>query len=246
MQNLEKEISNRVSFIKKLVKDSNAKGIIYGNSGGKDSALVGILSKMACDNVLGVIMPCGTAQNYNQDKTDAIAVAEKFGIEYMTVDLTDTKNAIIKSMESSIKLSDMAKANIAPRLRMTTLYSIARAKEYIVAGTGNKSEAFMGYFTKWGDGAYDFNPISDLTVTEIYELLKYLKAPEIIISKAPSAGLYEGQTDEIEMGIKYSTIDKYLTTGEADENALKIMEKAHRNSEHKRNNPVVYDKNIQY
>lgn len=240
MKNLENEINNRVNFIKKVLKDSNAKGIIYGNSGGKDSVLVGILCKKACDNVLGVIMPCGTVQNYNQDKEDAIKAAKKFDIDFTVVDLTDVKTALVNSIKNSTDLTQAALSNIAPRLRMTTLYSIARTKDYIVAGTGNKSEGFMGYFTKWGDGAYDFNPIADLTVTEIYEILRYLNAPESIILKAPSAGLYEGQTDESEMGIKYSVIDKFLTTGEADENSLKIMEKANRLSEHKRKSPLNY------
>lgn len=240
MESFEKEINQRVQFIKDLLKSSNAKGIIYGNSGGKDSALVGILCKMACDNVLGVIMPCGTKQNYNQDKQDAIKVAEKFDIDYITVDLTDVKEAFINSVNKNIKLNVAALSNIAPRLRMTTLYSIAREKNYIVAGTGNRSEGYMGYFTKWGDGAYDFNPIADLTVTEIYELLKYLKCPETIIKKAPSAGLFEGQTDEKEMGITYSAIDNYLLNGKADEKTLDIMEKAHKNSEHKRQSPIIF------
>lgn len=237
------EIKSRVEFIKSVLEKSCSSGIIYGNSGGKDSALVGILCKMATDNVLGVIMPCGTARNYNQDKNDAIAVADKFNIDYITVDLSGAKEQIKSCIEKSVPLGDAALSNIAPRLRMTTLYAIAREKNYIVAGTGNRSEGYMGYFTKWGDGAHDFNPISDLTVTEIYEMLKYLKAPDVIISKAPSAGLYEGQTDENEMGIKYCDIDKFLLTGEAQEDTLKIIEKAHSASSHKRSGPILY-KNI--
>ena len=240
MKNVEQEITERVEFIKKILKQSNAGGIVYGNSGGKDSALVGILCKKACENVLGVIMPCGTSRNYNQDKQDAMTVANQFKIDYTVVDLGNVKTSITEAVEKGVKLSDSAISNIAPRLRMTTLYSIARTKNYIVAGTGNRSEAYMGYFTKWGDGAYDFNPIADLTVTEIYQILKYLNAPSIIISKAPSAGLYEGQTDELEMGIKYSTIDNYLLKGEADENSLKIMKKAHEQSEHKRKSAINY------
>jgi NAD+ synthase len=111
--------------------------------------------------------------------------------------------------------------NIAPRLRMAVLYSIAQSKNCLVAGTGNKSEATVGYFTKWGDGAYDFNVIADLTVTEIYEFLRYLNAPDQIIEKAPSAGLFDGQTDEGEMGIKYADIDRYILDGGGEEEVSK-------------------------
>ena len=116
-------------------------------------------------------------------------------------------------MENVTTITDAASANIAPRLRMITLYTIAASENRIVAGTGNRSEAYMGYFTKWGDGAYDFNPIADLTATEVFEFLRYLKAPSSIIEKAPSAGLFEGQTDEKEMGVTYKAIDKYITEG---------------------------------
>lgn len=241
MKKIEQEISDRVGFIKKILQESKAGGIVYGNSGGKDSALVGILCKKACENVLGVIMPCGTSMNYNQDKQDAITVANQFKIDYTVVDLSNVKAAMVENIDKAVKVSEAAVSNIAPRLRMATLYCLARTKNYLVAGTGNRSEAYMGYFTKWGDGAYDFNPIADLTVTEIYEILKFLNAPLVIITKAPSAGLYEGQTDEIEMGIKYNIIDNYLLKGEADEKSLQIMDKAHAQSEHKRRNPINYD-----
>ena len=127
---------------------------------------------------------------------------------------------------------------------MTTLYAIAASEGRLVAGTGNRSEAYMGYFTKWGDGACDFNPIADLTVTEIYEFLRYLEAPDVIITKAPSAGLFEGQTDEGEMGVTYRAIDDFLLNGKVSEADKKIIDRYHNASEHKRKMPVVYsDKN---
>ena len=98
----------------------------------------------------------------------------------------------------------------------------------------------MGYFTKWGDGAYDFNPIADLTVTEIYEFLRYLHAPKAILEKAPSAGLFEGQTDEQEMGVTYAAIDRYLLTGEASEQDRAVIERFHARSEHKRTGAALY------
>ena len=98
----------------------------------------------------------------------------------------------------------------------------------------------MGYFTKWGDGAYDINPIADLTVTEIYEFLEYLNAPKCVIEKAPSAALFEGQTDEQEMGVTYAAIDRYILTGEANEHDKAIIDRYHSRSEHKRRPAATY------
>ncbi|MDR1690116.1 MAG: NAD(+) synthase [Clostridiales bacterium] len=239
-RNYETELNERAEFIRNYVKAANASGIVFGNSGGKDAALVGILCKTACENTVGVIMPCSSVRNYGEDMKDAHAAAEKFGIESRTVDLTEVKNKLVQELSPSAKLTDSAIANIAPRLRMTVLYSIAAAEGRIVAGTGNRSERHMGYFTKWGDGACDFNPIADLTVTEVYEFLRYLGAPENIIKKAPSAGLFEGQTDEAEMGVTYEAIDKFLLTGQANSKDLAIIEKYHAVSEHKRKMPAVF------
>lgn len=240
MRNYEEEYKNRVEFIKNILRESGAKGIVYGNSGGKDSALVGILCKAACDNTLGIIMPCASKRNYLQDTEDAMLVSEKFGIETRTADLSPVKDAISASLENVTDVTHAAAANIAPRLRMTVLYTVAASENRLVAGTGNRSEAYMGYFTKWGDGACDFNPIADLTVTEIFEFLRYLNAPERIIEKAPSAGLFDGQTDESEMGVSYAAIDKYLSGGEVSEKEKNIIESYHRKSEHKRSGIKAY------
>ena len=235
MRDYRQETENRVAFIREMLQNSGTKGIVFGNSGGKDSALVGILCKMACDNTVGVLLPCATAQNYGRDTEDALAVANQYGIESRTVDLTAARTALIEALEKGgSSPSDAAVSNIAPRLRMTTLYAIALTENRLVAGTGNKSEAYMGYFTKWGDGSSDFNPIADLTVTEIYEYLDYLNAPESVRKKAPSAGLFEGQTDEAEMGVSYAAIDCYINGGEVTEAEKAIIDRYHRNSEHKR------------
>ncbi len=241
MRDYKEEASKRVEFIRTVLKESKADGIIFGNSGGKDCALVGILAKMACDNVLSVMMPCVSKRNYNEDMKDAIEVNEKFGIEYMTVDLTPARELFIDSVEKAAgELTSLSMANVNPRLRMTTLYAIAQTKNMLVAGTGNASERYMGYFTKWGDGGCDFNPISDLTVKEVYEFLAYLGAPEAIMTKAPSAALFEGQTDEQEMGITYKEIDDYLLNGIITEENRKLVEGAHLRTEHKRQLPKVY------
>ena len=241
MRNYAEETSARVEYIRAYLKSSGARGIVYGNSGGKDSALVGILCKMACENTVGIIMPCASRRNYGMDRDDGMEVAEQFNIETRVVDLTPVREAELAALEGVTELTDMAVANIAPRLRMVTLYAIAHAEGRIVAGTGNASEAYVGYFTKWGDGAHDFNPIADLTVTEIYEFLEYLHAPRAIIEKAPSAGLFEGQTDEAEMGITYAAIDAYISGRPVSDHDRAVIERMHANSEHKREPIARYE-----
>ncbi len=240
MRDYKLELEKRVAFIQNLLKSSGAKGIVFGNSGGKDSALVGILCKKACENTIGIIMPCESARNFGEDKDDGLDVAKQFDIDTRTVDLTDAKRAVIDAVKDKTTLNNQALTNIAPRLRMITVYAVAAAENLIVAGTGNRSERYMGYFTKYGDGGCDFNPIADLTVGEVYEFLTFLNAPENIIKKAPSAGLFEGQTDEAEMGVTYAAIDKYVLTGQANEHDKKIIDRYHSRSEHKRKMPAVY------
>ena len=210
MRDYKQEFDARVAFIRGLVGASGCRGIVYGNSGGKDSALVGILCKAACPDTVGIIMPCASSRNYGSDREDGLAVARQFDIETRTVDLTPVRQAALASLEAATELTDAARGNIAPRLRMTVLYAVAGAEGRLVASTGNRSEIYMGYYTKWGDGAGDFNPSADLTATEVLAFLDWLGAPESIRTKAPSAGLFEGQTDEAEMGVSYRAIDRYL------------------------------------
>ena len=243
-----KTVNERVDWLKDILTKTGAKGFIYGNSGGKDCTLVGALCKLATDNVLGVIMPCESTRNYGEDKNDALAAGKTFGIEQIEVDLTETKKTLFTALESHLDgikgdwNYNQALININPRLRMTTLYALAQSRGFLVGGTGNADEYTVGYFTKWGDGAYDLNPISDLNVSEIYEILKYLGAPENIIKKAPSAGLFEGQTDEKELGILYSDIDKYVKGEYLDEEIRKTIEILDKKTQHKKNNPLKFKK----
>ena len=234
MRDYQAEFDARVVYIRNKLSEAHADGIVFGNSGGKDSALVGILCKAACDNTVGVIMPCSSKRNYGEDAEDGRALAGQFGIETRVVDLTPVREAELKALEGAAVLNDMALTNIAPRLRMTTLYAIGAAENRLVAGTGNRSETYMGYFTKWGDGASDFNPIADLCATEVFAFLRFLNAPASIVEKAPSAGLFEGQTDEAEMGVTYAAIDNYLLHGEVNEHDKAIIDRYHSRSEHKR------------
>ena len=240
MRDYREEFEKRVDFIKCVLKNSGAAGIVYGNSGGKDSALVGILCKAACPNTVGIIMPCASKRNFGEDRDDGIAVAEQFDIETRTIDLTPVREAELEALKGITDANPSAVTNIAPRLRMITLYAVAASENMLVAGTGNRSEYYMGYFTKWGDGACDLNPIRDLTATEVFEFLRYLDAPAHIIEKAPSAGLFEGQTDEAEMGVTYKAIDDFLLYGTVSEKDAAVIDRYHSRSEHKRTGTAVY------
>ena len=238
-----KSVRERVQWIKDLLSESGAKGIVLGMSGGKDSVLVAILARMATPNVTGIIMPCQSKRNYGEDRDHGLMICEKYDVKCLEADLTEVKEAFEKVLlpldESQ---TPMAYANVNPRLRMITLYNYAQRKGYLVAGTGNRSEKTMGYFTKWGDGACDFNPIGDLTATEVIEMLYYLECPTCIMEKAPSAGLFEGQTDEQDMGITYKELDTYLLTGVATKEVKEKVDSAERRCEHKRTMGRVFPK----
>ena len=244
MRDYQKEFDARVAFIRKLVADAHVRGIVFGNSGGKDCALVGILCKAACDDTVGVLMPCASGRNFGSDTDDALAISAQFGIEARRIDLTAARQAMLDALPAVTEMTDASTANIAPRLRMTTLYAIAGSENRLVAGTGNRSERYMGYFTKWGDGACDFNPIADLTVGEVYEFLEFLHAPRSIIDKAPSAGLFEGQTDESEMGVSYAAVDEYILHGTGTQRDIAVIERYHSRSAHKLKLPPVFDESV--
>ena len=243
MRDYRLEFEKRCKYIRDLVESSHSRGVIFGNSGGKDSALVGILSRYALPEdyrVIGLMLPCESKINFTLDMADADALADKFGIEKRVVDLTDAKREIVKRAGEGSALNSVALNNIAPRLRMPTLYTVGAAENLLVAGTGNRCERFMGYFTKWGDGAFDFNPIADLYVSEVYEFLSFLGCPDSIIKKAPSAGLFEGQTDEKEMGVSYAEVESYIKGEKISDKSREIIEKYHSRSEHKRCGFEIY------
>lgn len=231
---LKKEMENSITWIKQYVENSRAKGIVIGNSGGKDSATVLAMAVEAIgkENVLAVSMPCNSQ---NTDFEDAKLVAEKFGVNFIKVDLTNCYSEMEKEINSKLEqnLSKESTVNIKPRLRMTTLYGIAQSLNYLVIGTGNLCEAMVGYTTKWGDNSSDFNPIGNFTVDEVLEIGKMLGVPEKILKKAPNDGL-GGLTDEEKMGIKYSQITQMIETGKTEENAQKEILRRYNNSKHKR------------
>lgn len=239
-ERLQKETENAIRWIKEYVKDSGAKGIVIGNSGGKDSATVLSMAVKAIgkEKVIAVSMPCFSNSH---DLEDAKLVAKTFGVEFLEVDLSSCYQEMEKEIETKLvnKLSKEATINIKPRLRMTTLYGIAQTLGYLVIGTGNLCEAMVGYTTKWGDNSSDFNPIGNFTVEEVLEIGRSLGVPEKILQKAPNDGL-GGLTDEEKMGITYHQIAQMIETGETEEEAKEKIVKRYQDSKHKRKNVPVY------
>lgn len=243
---MEEEVKNIIEWVKEYVKKSHAKGVVIGNSGGKDSAVVLaiVANALGKENVLAVGMPC---LSRNEDLEDAKLVADKFGVKMIDIDLSSTYNELERKIEEAFKkeLISESKINIKPRLRMTTLYAIAQTLGYLVIGTGNLSEATVGYTTKWGDSACDFNPIAQFTAEEILEIAKLLGVPSKIINKAPSDGLGT-KTDEEKMGVLYSQISEYIKTGYTETKAMKKIQELNKKSEHKRHAIPVYERKKEY
>lgn len=231
------------------VEAAGAKGIVVGLSGGIDSAVVcGIAAHaLGPDRCLGVIMPIG---NVSEDETLGREVAETFGVREIMPDLVpafEELESALQAERDSIGLepvsesaAQLASANLKPRLRMLTLYHFANLLNYLVVGTGNKAEMTVGYFTKYGDSGVDLLPLAELTKTEVRAVARELGVPARVIDRAPSAGLWEGQTDEDEMGITYAEIDRYLVEGSSGsvEADAKIARR-YAESQHKRELPPI-------
>jgi len=223
------------------VRAAGARGIVVGLSGGVDSSVVAVLAQRAVgENVLGVLMPC---HSQPVDGEYARLLADAFHIQTITVDLGPAYDALIAALPPG---SELAQANLKPRLRMATLYFLANARNYLVAGTGNKSELMVGYFTKWGDGGCDLLPLGGLYKTHVWDLACELGIPEEIISRPPTAGLWPGQTDEGEMGITYAELDATLAaiergdTSSCDPATLSKVQTMVERSAHKRALPPVF------
>ena len=243
-------------WMRSQLVSAGARGFIVGLSGGIDSALVARLAQMAAPGaVTGVLLPCHSDP---QDERDALAVASHFTLPTMRVDLSPTYDLFAAEAQAALRIlpeqvrsatpadplrGRVPLANIKPRLRMTTLYFIANSINYLVAGTGNRAELAIGYFTKYGDGGADLLPIGHLLKRQVREMAKELGVPGTIIDRPASAGLWLGQLDEDEMGFTYAELERYVEDGpQAVPPALAMrIERLARSSDHKRVMPPIPD-----
>lgn len=241
-----KEAKKIIEFIRDYYKKNNLGGAVLGISGGKDSAVVAALlvEALGKENVLGLTLPCHSKQ---KDKDGAKLISDYYGFELLNIDLTgvyDTFKEEIKKLgdysEDELKNSDI---NIKPRLRMSSVYYMAAlmtavtGKTYLVAGTSNKCELYVGYFTKGGDSVHDIAPIADLTVEEVLAVGEVLNVPKEVLYRTPDDGL-SNQTDEEKLGVKYSEIASYMNGEELPKEVSNRIEKLHNSNLHKFNVPT--------
>jgi len=238
------------SWMRGQAQAAGARGFVFGLSGGIDSAVVARLCQLALPgHAVGVIMPCHSDP---RDEADAARFAERFSLPVVRIDLDSPYDTLVGRLTSAVSsLPDaqpqdggrLSLANVKPRLRMTTLFFVANSLNHLVAGTGNRSEIAIGYYTKYGDGGVDLLPIGGLLKSEVRALARELDVPGDLIDKAPSAGLWLGQTDEGEMGFTYDDLERYLTAGPgaiAPAVATRI-DRLIRASAHKRALPPTFD-----
>ena len=239
------DLSVKISnWIKNKVQEAGAKGAVFGLSGGIDSACVAVLCKKAFgDSILGITMPC---ESHCDDEKYVKLLVNKFKIKTEDVCLDNVYKEFAGILPEG---NDLSWANIKPRLRMITLYYYANNLNYLVIGTGNKSELCVGYFTKYGDGGVDLLPLADLYKAEVKELAGELTIPNEIIERPPTAGLWHGQTDEEELGITYEELDTTLDLIDkrqedkvGNKKNLNKVKKMINRSEHKRVPIMVFKK----
>ena len=228
-----------IEFIRNYFEEYHLGGVVLGISGGKDSGVVaGLFAKaIGPENVIGVTMPC---HSQSTDASDAKLVADKYGFKLINMDLTgvyDQFEEEAKKLEDFV-VSEDSEINLKPRLRMSTVYYLAqmysklRGKPFIVAGTGNKCEIFVGYFTKGGDGVSDINVLADLTVEEVIKVGEVVEVPEKVLYKTPSDGL-SGKSDEDKLGVTYADIAKVINDEPVDEEVKEKILAKHRANAHK-------------
>ncbi|HJT83781.1 MAG TPA: NAD+ synthase [Nitrososphaeraceae archaeon] len=215
-----KIVERIIEFIRNEVRRADSNGVVLGLSGGIDSSVALYLATKSLGNnkVLGLILPDKTVSQQT-DMDDAIEIAQKLGIQYYIIDITEFKKKYIEVLPIERK----SLGNLIARIRMNFIYYYSNIENKLVLGTSDKSELMIGYFTKFGDGAADILPLADLYKTQVRELAKYLNVPEKILLKKSSPSLWKDQTAEVEIGMNYEKIDlilKYFDTN--------IVENIHR------------------
>lgn len=231
---LEQYLKEIESFIKDYLETTHMDGYVLGLSGGVDSSLVAALTKEAVgkDKLMCIMMPI---DSHPSDLNDAIEVAKALDLNYLVIDGSKSFHETVKRFEEQgVSLDKMTLSNLKVRIRMTILYAYGQAHKSLVLGTDNWCERYTGYFTKYGDGAADLLPICYLNKGEVVEAAKLKGVPMHLAERVPSAGLFEGQTDEKEMGILYKDLDDYLLGKEVNDKTRERIEYLHRISEHKR------------
>ena len=242
---LEKYLDEIVSFLKEYKEKTHAKGYVLGLSGGVDSSLVAALARKAVgkDNLMCIMMPIDSNPS---DLNDAKEVANALDVRHVVLDGSNSFHETLKEFEKQgLSLDKMSKSNLKVRIRMTMLYAYGQTNGYLVLGTDNMDERYTGYFTKYGDGAADLLPIVFLTKGEVVQASKMLGVPAHLAERVPSAGLFEGQTDEKEMGVTYKDLDAFLLGKAVDKDVEERILHLHRVSEHKRSDiptPKPYER----
>lgn len=209
------------AFFEENGKDCNA---VLGISGGKDSSVVAALCVEALgkDRVIGVLMPCGVQSDIDM----AQLLVKHLDIKHFVVNIEDSVKGLTGAIP--VELSNQARINMPPRIRMATVYAISQCFNGRVANTCNLSEDWVGYATRYGDAAGDFSPLSHLTVTEVKQIGKVLGLPDVLVNKVPSDGLC-GKTDEDNLGFTYAVLDEYIRTGKIEDQATKeLIDRKHK------------------
>ncbi|MHA2203479.1 MAG: NAD+ synthase [Candidatus Hodarchaeales archaeon] len=240
-------------FIRTRVSEAGAKGVIIGLSGGIDSAVVASIAVRALSskNVFALFLPSKTTPS--ADLKDVKLLCSHLKLELTEIDIQNLITNFSEELKESENPSLMEWANVKPRIRQVIFYFFANRLNYLLCGAGNKSELMIGYFTKFGDSAVDILPIGDVYKTHVYQLGEYLDISGNILTKAPSAGLWEGQTDEAEIGMSYLHLDSILYGLERFQNEVEVADylqipvaevKRVRSmlyqSEHKRRGPLIF------
>lgn len=226
-EKLTKAMNGCIEWIREFFEE-NGKGCnaVLGISGGKDSSVVAALlvEALGKDRVIGVLMPNGEQADIDMAKL----LVNHLGIKYYVVNIKEAYDGIINAFPEELSMSNQTKINLAPRLRMSTVYAVSQSVNGRVANTCNLSEDWVGYSTRYGDSVGDFSPCSHFTVQEVKEIGRMLGLPEVLIEKAPSDGLC-GKTDEDNLGFTYAVLDKYIRTGEIeDEETKKLIDYKHK------------------